>query len=61
DPVRDDGRVYASKLALAGVDVTYREARDMIHGFMRARFTGAAAKAEYDAVCAFLRERLFRS
>jgi acetyl esterase len=58
DPVRDDGRLYAAKLALAGVDVTYHEARAMIHGFMRARFTGAAAKAEYDRICGFLRARL---
>ena len=58
DPVRDDGRLYASRLALDGVDVTYREARGMIHGFMRARFKGAAARAEYDAICDFLRARL---
>lgn len=58
DPVRDDGRIYASRLALAGVDVTYREARGMLHGFMRARFTGAAARAEYDAICDFLRQRV---
>jgi acetyl esterase len=58
DPVRDDGRLYAARLALSGVDVTYREARGMIHGFMRARFKGAAARAEYDAICDFLRERL---
>lgn len=58
DPVRDDGREYAARLALAGVDVTYREARGMIHGFMRARFTGPAAKAEYDRICAFLRAHL---
>jgi acetyl esterase len=58
DPVRDDGRLYASRLALSGVDVTYREARGMIHGFMRARFKGPAARAEYDAICAFLKERL---
>ena len=36
----------------------YREAKNMIHGFMRARFTGAAARAEYEAICGFLRERL---
>jgi len=58
DPVRDDSRVYAAKLALAGVDVTYREARGMLHGFMRARFKGAAARAEYAAICGFLRQRL---
>ncbi len=59
DPVRDDGRDYAAKLAAAGIDVTYHEARSMMHGFMRARFTGATAKAEYDRICAFLRGRLF--
>jgi len=58
DPVRDDGRIYAAKLAMAGVDVTYREARGMMHGFMRARFAGAGARAEYDAICAFLRARV---
>lgn len=58
DPVRDDGRLYASRLALDGVDVTYREAKGMIHGFMRARFKGAGARAEYAAICDFLRARL---
>jgi acetyl esterase len=58
DPVRDDGRAYAAKLALAGVEVTYREARGMIHGFMRARFTGTAARAEYERICAFLAQHL---
>jgi acetyl esterase len=58
DPIRDDARVYASRLALAGTEVHYREAKNMIHGFMRARFTGAAARAEYEAICGFLRERL---
>ena len=57
-PIRDDGRVFASKLALAGVDVTYREARGMIHGFMRARFKGKAARREYDLICDFLRANL---
>ena len=58
DPIRDDGRVYASKLAMAGNWVTYREARGMIHGFMRARFTGAAARAEFEAICDFLSRHL---
>lgn len=58
DPIRDDGRAYAAALALAGNRVTYREAKGMIHGFLRARFSGAAAKAEFDAICHFLREEL---
>ena len=59
DPIRDDGRVFASKLGLAGTWVTYREARGMIHGFLRARFAGKAAKAEFDAVCTFLITHLY--
>ena len=58
DPIRDDGRVYASKLALAGTWANYREAKGMIHGFMRARFAGPGAKAEFDVICDFLRARL---
>ncbi|MCB9930193.1 MAG: alpha/beta hydrolase [Alphaproteobacteria bacterium] len=59
DPIRDDGREFAARLAQAGVDVSYREAKGMVHGFMRARFLGAAARAEYDRICGFLRERLY--
>ena len=58
DPIRDEGRDYAAKLARAGVDVTYREARRMIHGFTRARFAGADARAEFDAICEFLKGHL---
>jgi len=54
DPIRDDGRVFAARLAEAGVDVTYREARGMIHGFMRARFKSQAAGHEYALICRFL-------
>ncbi|WP_342643645.1 alpha/beta hydrolase [Rhodoligotrophos ferricapiens] len=61
DPVRDHGRAYAAKLALAGSPVTYRDAKGMMHGFMRARFTGSAAKAEFDFICAFLKSYLFGS
>jgi acetyl esterase len=58
DPIRDDGRAYAAKIALSGGNVTYREARGMIHGFLRARFVGPASRAEFDAICRFLRGEL---
>ena len=58
DPIRDDGRAYSAQLALAGNWVTYREARGMVHGFLRARFTGASARAEFEASCSFLRTHL---
>ncbi|MDB5799463.1 MAG: Alpha/beta hydrolase [Rhodocyclales bacterium] len=34
DPLTDDGRAYADKLAAAGVDVHYSEYAGMIHGFL---------------------------
>jgi len=58
DPIRDDGRTFAARLASAGTWVTYREAKGMVHGFLRARFTGAAARAEFEVACAFLRTYL---
>ena len=58
DPIRDDGRQYAAALALAGVDVTYREAHRMLHGFMRMRIRGAQVRTEFEASCAFLRHHL---
>ena len=30
----------------------------MIHGFLRARLAGAGARAEFDVICGFLRDRL---
>lgn len=58
DPIRDDGRAYAARLTLAGNHVIYREARGMLHGFMRARFTGQTARAEFESICSFLRSNL---
>jgi acetyl esterase len=34
DPLLDEGRQYAELLARAGVEVTYRDYPDMIHGFI---------------------------
>ena len=34
DPLRDEGKEYARKLHDAGIDVTYREYKGMIHAFM---------------------------
>lgn len=58
DPIRDDGEIYADKLRAAGNDVTYRCAALMIHGFLRARALGSGAKAEFDAVADWLKEKL---
>jgi acetyl esterase len=34
DPLVDEGRAYAERLAQSGVDVTYKEYSDMVHGFV---------------------------
>jgi len=43
DPLRDDARTYAARLAQAGVDVTYREEPQMIHAWLRARHMSPGA------------------
>jgi acetyl esterase len=58
DPLADDGRDYARRLERAGCSVELRVAERMIHGFLRARFTGSAAAAEFARPCAFLRAAL---
>jgi acetyl esterase len=55
DPLADDGRAYARRLEAAGSVVTLRVAERMIHGFLRARFAGPTAAAEFARPCAFLR------
>jgi acetyl esterase len=34
DPLLDEGRAYAERLAKSGVEVAYREYSDMVHGFV---------------------------
>ncbi len=58
DPLRDEGHLYYRRLREAGNEAEYRFAEAMPHSFARARLEGPAAKAEFDAVCAFLRHRL---
>jgi acetyl esterase len=58
DCLADDGRAYAQMLRAAGTRAELRVARRMIHGFLRARFTGPAAAAEFRAPCDFLKDLL---
>ena len=58
DPLADDAVQYAQRLAHAGNEVVSCCARRMIHGFVRARFSGTAAAAEFARPCRFLRGRL---
>ena len=58
DPLADDAVQYADRLAAAGNEVVLRCAQRMIHGFVRARFSGPDAAAEFALPCGFLREKL---
>jgi acetyl esterase len=60
DPLRDEGRAYADRLDADGVDVTYRNYEDMIHGFvsMLGQFEIARAREAIDDVAADLEEAL---
>ncbi len=44
DPLRDDARTYAARLASAGVNVTFREEPQMIHAWLRARHMSEGAR-----------------
>jgi acetyl esterase len=55
DPVRDDGVLYASRLAQAGVPVSYRCASDLPHGYLRANRHSPSAAREFAALCEGLR------
>ncbi|MGF7160867.1 acetyl esterase [Rhodoligotrophos appendicifer] len=55
DCLADDSVQYAERLRAAGNPLVFRRAQDMIHGFVRARFTGPGARSEFDAPCGFLR------
>ena len=51
DPLRDDGRDYAARLAKAGVEVWYREEPQMVHAWLRARHMSKGAEAGFHALC----------
>jgi len=55
DPLRDDGRHYAARLAAAGVAVTYREEPQMIHAWLRARHRSPGAASAFAALCRGIR------
>lgn len=57
DPLRDEGRAYADRLAAAGVRTMHREFDSLIHGFVGMRGAlQAAARAMDDMVAGFRHE-----
>jgi acetyl esterase len=55
DPCADDSPNFAQRLIEAGVPTTLRRADGMIHGFLRARFSGTTAANEFSLPCMYLR------
>ncbi|MCW3474741.1 alpha/beta hydrolase [Limobrevibacterium gyesilva] len=60
DCLADDSRQYAWRLTAAGNRAVLRTAPRMIHGYLRARFSGPVAAEEFAAPCQFLRDILFQ-
>jgi acetyl esterase len=55
DVLRDEGRAFAARLALEGVDVTYTEARGQLHGIATMRAAVPSARVPVDrAIDSFL-------
>ena len=52
DPLRDDGRNYAARLAQGGVEVWFREEPQMVHAWLRARHMSDGARTGFAAICA---------
>ncbi len=55
DPLVDEGRAYADKLSKAGVQVSYREYPDMVHGFVLFGGVVDTANAAVQECCRQLR------
>jgi acetyl esterase len=60
DPLVDEGREYAERLARDGVEVAYREYPDMVHGFILFGGVLDTANAAVSECCAKLRSNLER-
>jgi len=55
DPLRDDGRQYAARLAAEGIDVRFREEPQMVHAWLRARHMSDGAREGFYAICAAIK------
>jgi acetyl esterase len=51
DPLRDDGRLYAGRLAADGIEVWFREEPQMVHAWLRARHMSEGAAKGFRALC----------
>ena len=56
DPIRDQGRAYAARLAEAGVPVVFREARGNVHGFISMRKMVPSSAGDFAGFLAVLKD-----
>ncbi len=55
DPLLDDGKAYADKLAAAGVRVNYKEYKELVHGFFNVPSIDPQAMQAYKDIRDFIR------
>jgi len=58
DPLLDESKEYAQRLAEAGVPTEFRVVEKSIHGFLRARFVSEGARIEFERLGEVIREAL---
>ena len=54
DPIRDDGKIFHERLIAAGVESTYRNEKQLVHGFLRARHMSKRAKECFTATTDYI-------
>lgn len=60
DPLVNDARLYAERLAAAGVPVQCEVFSGLVHGFLRARHCTAEGQVAFTAICRAVRRLLHR-
>ncbi|HZU50539.1 MAG TPA: alpha/beta hydrolase [Sphingomicrobium sp.] len=55
DPIRDQGRAYASRCAEAGVETIYLEVRGTVHGFLNLRGAIPSGREDFARCMAYLK------
>jgi acetyl esterase len=58
DPLRDEGRRYAERLAQAGVETTYEHVENQMHGFVMQTAVIDRARQELDGIAATIAKAL---